>query len=129
MFSGKLSSALPIYTLPLTTVGDEVTSGSLMVPLQICVHSVWPHGVAFQASSWPVFRPAYTTPLAIVGEEMTAACSPLPKSCHNGAHTAWPQPVALNTPTPSSSPMYTRLLNTAGEPSMKSMPFAPCQRG
>ena len=97
-FSGKLSSALPMYTLPFTTVGDELTMGSPVAPLQISSQTNWPHGPALHARTCAVFLPANTTPPAIVGEDSTAAWNPVPKSIHRGPHDACPQPVALNTP-------------------------------
>src|SRR5439155_13587276 len=58
MFAGAASSALPMYTLPFTTVGDELTIGSWVWPRQICVHDAWPQGVALHARTSLVFRPA-----------------------------------------------------------------------
>src|SRR5207253_31345 len=100
--AGKLSSALPMYSLPFTTVGDELTRTFFVWPRQIWEHEGCPHGPAFQARTSEVFRPAYTTPSATVGDETTAAWVPEPKSKNAGEHVAWPHPLAANTPTPFS---------------------------
>src|SRR5438874_1335388 len=47
--AGKLSSALPMYSLPFTTVGDELTRTFFVCPRQIWEHEGCPHGPAFQA--------------------------------------------------------------------------------
>ena len=46
MFSGKSLSALPMYTVPFTTVGEEVTISSFVSPLQIALQTKDPHGPA-----------------------------------------------------------------------------------
>src|SRR4029079_9130905 len=104
MFSGKELSALPMYKVPFTTVGDDVTIWSLVIPFQISVQKVEPHPFAFQARTSPVFRPAYTTPFATVGEDRTAAWKPEPKPVHSGSQSGAPQPFASNTAIPVSRP-------------------------
>ena len=93
-----------------------MTIGSSVNPFQICVQKDDPHPFAFQARISPVFLPAYTTPFATVGDDRTAAWAPSPKPVHSGSQDDAPHPVASNTASPLSSPMYTRRPVTAGDP-------------
>src|SRR5438309_11597795 len=116
MFSGKRLSALPMYTFPFTTVGDDVTMDSSVNPFQICVQKGAPHPLAFQARISPVFLPAYTTPFATVGDDRTAAWAPSPKPVHRGPQDDCRHPVASNAASSVSRPMLTRRSVTGGAP-------------
>src|SRR5438876_646260 len=63
VFSGPRLFALPMYSVPFTTVGEELTMGSPVSPLQISVHTNAPHPAAGQASTSLVFTMARTNAL------------------------------------------------------------------
>jgi hypothetical protein len=73
MFPGAFLSALPMYTFPFTTVGEEFTIDSFVAALQIWSHWNCPQGFVRHARICAVLRPTNTTPFATVGDERIAA--------------------------------------------------------